>query len=57
MLLFNRPTRVLLPQIGREPIYNNNDDGYYASLKSKQEAYTKIIILTRTLHSFLQDLQ
>ena len=40
-LLFNRPIRALLLQIGREPININNDDKYYEALKSGQEAYTK----------------
>ena len=34
-LLFNRPLRVLLPQIDREPINNTNDDEYYEALKAR----------------------
>ena len=40
-LLFNRPIRALLLQIGKEPINVNNDDESYEALKSRQEAYTK----------------
>ena len=41
MMIFNRPIRVILSQIGREPINVNNDDEYYKALKSRQEAYIK----------------
>ena len=40
-MLFNRPIRALLPQIGREPINVINNDEYYEALKSRQETYTK----------------
>ena len=38
-LLFYRPIRALLPQIGREPI--NISDAYYKALKSKHKPYIK----------------
>ena len=40
LMLFSRPIRALLPQIGREPI-NINDDEYYETLKARKEVYTK----------------
>ena len=43
VLLFNRPTRPLLWQIGREPINMNNDDGYYKAIILRQKAHTKDI--------------
>ena len=41
MLLFNMPIRVVMPQIGREPIDINKNDENYEALKSKQETYIK----------------
>ena len=43
MLLFNRPTRCLLPQMNREPIDINNDDAKYETLKAYQEKCVKDI--------------
>ena len=40
-MLFNRPFRALLPQIGRQPININIDVEYYKALKWRQEAHTK----------------
>ena len=57
MMLFNRPIGVLLPQIGREPINVNNDDEYYDTLKSRQEAYTENNNTHKDSTLFLQDLQ
>ena len=37
MLLLNRPIRVLLPQIGREPMNINKDDAYYETLNQGQK--------------------
>ena len=50
MLLFNKPIRVLLPQIVREAINVNKDDGYYNALKSRQETYTKNNDAHKDLH-------
>ena len=41
MLLFIRPIRVLLPQIGRDSINVNKDHEYYEALKSRQDTYIK----------------
>ena len=57
MMLFNRPIRSLLPEIDREPLNINTDDKNYEALKSRQEAYIKNMILTKTVPYFLQDQQ
>ena len=41
MLLFNRPIRALLPQLGRKPINVNNNEEYNEALKARQEEYIK----------------
>ena len=56
MMLFNRPIRALLPQIGGDPMSISNDDEYYEALKSRQKVYTKNNATT-TLPYSLQDLQ
>ena len=40
-MLFNRPIRVLVLKVGREPININNDDDYYKGLKLRQKSYMK----------------
>ena len=45
MLLFNKHIKVLLPQIEREPININKDDGYYEALKSGKKHTLRIMIL------------
>ena len=40
-MLFNRPIRALLLQIGSMPININNDDEYYEAIKLRQQAYNK----------------
>ena len=57
MPLSNRPIRVLLPQIGREPININKDDEYYKALKSRKETYIKNNDTHKDTIFFLQDLQ
>ena len=40
-LLFNRPMRVLLPQMNREQINFNADDKHYDTLKTCQDKYIR----------------
>ena len=57
MMLFNRPIRAVLLQMGRKPIIINYDDEYYEALKSRQETYTKNNDTWKDFIFFLKDLQ
>ena len=47
-LLFNRPMRVMLPQMNRETINVNPDNERYEALKEHQDKYLKGKIITKT---------
>ena len=40
-LFFNRPIRVLLPQMSRDPININNNNDQYEAPKAHQDKYVK----------------
>ena len=40
-LLFNRPFRVLLPKVNKEPINFNDYDEHYGGLNTCEDKYTK----------------
>ena len=52
ILLFNRPVRVLLPQICVEPININADDEHCKALKTNQDKYPKGIDTCKDSFSF-----
>ena len=57
MMLFNRPIRVLLSQMNRNPINVDNDDLRHKALEAHQRKMIRAKILKEILLFLLQELQ